>query len=116
MSKLPSPFTNRQETALTWLILILIVATLTALIATWLVLIVNSLDAVRTELLPQHFIAIVALPAAGAASFILIFIFRQTSGPVEIEGFSIKFKGAAGPLILWIMCFLAMAGAIKMVW
>jgi hypothetical protein len=41
---------------------------------------------------------------------------EQTSGPIEFEGLGFKFKGASGPVVLWVFCFLAIAGAIKLVW
>ena len=113
MTELGPKFNPRQESALTWLIVILIVVAFIALVGTWLFLVVG---AVPVELVAQHFVAIVGLPAVGAASFVIVFLFRQTSGPVEFEAFTIKFKGAAGPVILWILCFLAMTSAIKMVW
>ena len=108
--------TESQERALSFLIFLLIVLAFVALVGTWLTLVIVSFDEVRTALLIEHYVAIVGLPAAGAAAFVLVFLFRQTSGPIEIEAFGTKFRGATGPLVLWNLCFLSMAAAIKMVW
>ena len=67
-------------------------------------------------ILAGHFPAVVGLPSAAALSFALVVFLRQTDGPIEFEGLGFKFKGAAGQVVMWIMCFLAIAGAIKLVW
>ncbi|QKD02169.1 hypothetical protein [Mesorhizobium loti] len=69
-----------------------------------------------SRLIETKFDVIIGLPAAAIASFAIIAVLRQAAGPIEFEGFGFKFKGAAGPVILWIMCFLAMTTAIKWLW
>ncbi|MBY3382191.1 hypothetical protein [Rhizobium laguerreae] len=68
------------------------------------------------EFLDEHFAVLVALPTAAGISFLVVAYFRQLSGPVEFEAFGLKFKGTGGPTILWVVCFLAMAGAVKLLW
>jgi hypothetical protein len=106
----------RQEGIMSWLVFLLIVIVLAGLIGTWLAVVVTSYDDVQRELVLQHYVVIVGLPVAGVFSFIVVFLFKQTSGPVEFEAFTLKFRGAAGPVILWILCFLAIAAAIKVLW
>jgi hypothetical protein len=68
------------------------------------------------DVLREHSDAIIMLPeAAGIAIGIVVFL-RQTDGPVEFEGLGFKLKGAAGQVIMWILTFLAIAGAIKLLW
>jgi hypothetical protein len=67
-------------------------------------------------LLRDHFAAIVGLPGAVMVAFALVVFLRQTDGPVEFEGLGFKFKGASGQVIMWAVCFLSMAVAIKMCW
>lgn len=111
------PFlTPPQEKILSWVIFGLIVVAFLALISLWAFSILLSFDDVRRELLVQHFPAFVGLPAAGAAAFILLFLFRQVSGPIELQLFGIKCKGAEGPAILWTILFAVMAAAIKLLW
>lgn len=64
----------------------------------------------------QHFAGVVGLPAAAAASLFLVIVLRMVDGPLEVELGPLKFKGAAAPIVFWLLCFLAMALAIKMVW
>lgn len=68
------------------------------------------------EVLRLHFAAIIGLPGAAAVAFVLVVFLRQTDGPVEFEGLGFKFKGAAGQVVMWVVCFLAIATAIKMCW
>jgi hypothetical protein len=68
------------------------------------------------EILKLHFAAIVGLPGAAAVAFVIVVFLRQTDGPVEFEGLGFKFKGAAGQVVMWVLCFLAIAIAIKAVW
>jgi hypothetical protein len=68
------------------------------------------------DILVVHYAAIVGLPAAAAVSFILVVLLRQIDGPIEFEGLGFKFRGAAGQVVLWVLCFLAFSGAIKLLW
>jgi hypothetical protein len=68
------------------------------------------------DILKAHFAAIVGLPAGAAVSFILVVLLRQTDGPICFEGLSFKFKGASGQVAMWVLCFLAFAGAIRLCW
>lgn len=65
------------------------------------------------RLIEKHFGAIVGLPMAAVAAFIVVTLFRQREGPIEIEGPGFKMKGATGPVLLWAMCFWVIAWAIK---
>lgn len=60
--------------------------------------------------------AVVGLPLAAIASLCLVVLLESTSGRVELEVIGFKLKGAAGPAILWVICFLAMAVAIRANW
>jgi len=64
----------------------------------------------------QHFAAIVGLPMALLASFIVVLVLRVSAGPIEFEAWGLKFKGASAPIVFWILCFLSIAVSIKMLW
>ena len=68
------------------------------------------------EIARAHFAATVGLPAAALVSLCVVLFLEHTSGTIELEGFGLKFKGASGPIVLWVLCFLAIATAIKMLW
>lgn len=64
----------------------------------------------------KQFVAVVGLPSAALASLFLVMFLEQTSGPIEFEGLGFKFKGASGPVVLWVFCFLAIVASIKLLW
>jgi membrane-bound metal-dependent hydrolase YbcI (DUF457 family) len=81
-------------------------------IAAW----VNRFDPVLTEVVVKNFAAIIGLPFAFIASFVVVALFRQGETPLEFEGFGLKLRGAAGEIVLWILCFMAISGAIAVLW
>lgn len=64
----------------------------------------------------DHFAAIVGLPASAVASLFLVLVLRIAEGKIEVEIGALKFKGAAAPIVFWLVCFLGMSGAIKLLW
>jgi hypothetical protein len=68
------------------------------------------------ELLKEHYAAIMGLPGAAAGAFVLVTLFRQAEGQIKINLWGLQLEGAAGPVLLWVVCFLAIALAIKMIW
>jgi len=68
------------------------------------------------DVLEKHFHAIFGIPGAAVVAFVIVIFLRQADGPIEFEGLGFKFKGAAGQVVMWVVCFLAIAGAIKLVW
>jgi hypothetical protein len=64
----------------------------------------------------DHFAAVIGLPFAAISSLCLVLLLRYSAGPIEFEGLGFKFKGASGPIIMWVLCFLAMVSAIKLLW
>jgi hypothetical protein len=68
------------------------------------------------EILRDHFAAIIGLPGAAAVAFMLVVFLRQTEGPIEFKGLGFEFKGASGQVAMWVVCFLAIAVAIRLCW
>ena len=64
----------------------------------------------------EHFAAIVGLPMAALASLCIVLILRISSGPIEFKGFGFEFRGAAAPIVFWIICFFTISVCIKMLW
>jgi hypothetical protein len=50
--------------------------------------------------------ASVGLPVAGVFAFLVVAPFRTTEGRIKFEALGFKFEGAAGPIIMWVFCFL----------
>jgi len=68
------------------------------------------------KILGEHLPAVVGVPAAASAAFVIVVFLRQTDGPIEFEGLGFKLKGAAGQILMWVICFLSIAGALKWLW
>jgi predicted neutral ceramidase superfamily lipid hydrolase len=68
------------------------------------------------EIAKNHFAAVVGLPISAVFCVFLVVVLQQTSGPVKFEGLGFKFEGTSGQVVLWVLCFLAVAVAIKLVW
>jgi hypothetical protein len=64
----------------------------------------------------SHFAATIGLPSAALASLCIVIVLEGTAGPIQLEALGFKFKGAAGPIVFWIFCFLAIAFAIHLLW
>jgi hypothetical protein len=79
-------------------------------------IIVDLSQSYWTTIIREHFRAVVGLPMAAVAAFIVVALFRQREGPFEIEGPGFKLKGATGPVLLWVLCFWVIAWAIKETW
>jgi len=107
------------EAATFWRAMVLVIATV-AVFGTTVVVIVlrgdNEAQFNWVDILYDHFAAIIGLPGAACVAFGIVAFLRQTDGPIEFEGFGFKFKGAAGQVVMWVLCFLAIAGAIKLLW
>ncbi len=68
------------------------------------------------QLVMEQFRVIVALPAAGLFAFLVVTAFQVGAGPIDVEIFGFKFKGAGGPAIMWVIAFLASAMMIQVLW
>ena len=68
------------------------------------------------KLVTDQFPVLVALPLAGLGSLFLTLVLRISAGPMEFEAASVKFKGAAAPIVFWVLCFLCCVLAIKLLW
>lgn len=68
------------------------------------------------ELIRSQFPVIVGLPIAGFGALFVTLVLRISSGPIEFEAGPIRFKGGSAPIVFWVLCFLAMALATKLLW
>jgi hypothetical protein len=68
------------------------------------------------DVIAGHIPVVVGLPIGATLAFVIVSFLRQVDGPIEFEGLGFKFKGAAGQVIMWVICFLAIAAAIHWCW
>ena len=64
----------------------------------------------------DHYAALVGTPMSAISAFCIVSLLKVTSGPIEFEAFGLKFHGASGPIILWVICFLSVTAAFHLLW
>ena len=47
-------------------------------------------------------------------SLFVVLMLKFSSGPIEFEVIGFKFKGASGPIIMWVICFLVIVLAFSL--
>jgi hypothetical protein len=68
------------------------------------------------DLVKEHFPATLGLVGFAIVSFAIVVFLRQTEGPIELEGLGMKFRGAAGQVVLWAFCIIVFALCAKLLW
>ena len=68
------------------------------------------------QILQQHFAATVGLPLAAVGAFLIVNALQITAGNIEVEALGFKLRGASGPILLWVVVFMAISFAIRLVW
>jgi hypothetical protein len=66
--------------------------------------------------LVTHFAAIAGIPVSAGGSFVVVALFETVRGRIRFHGFGLSFEGASGPIVMWVLCFLSIAGAIRLLW
>ena len=75
-------------------------------------LISNDLSVIARD----HAAAMLGVPWAGGAAFIVVLLLRSSFGRIEYKILGMEFKGASGPIVLWVFCFLAEVLGIRLLW
>ena len=68
------------------------------------------------QMVASHPAATVGFAMSAITSFCVVSVFELRSGQMEMEIPGVKFKGASGPVIFWIACFLAGVWAHTVLW
>jgi hypothetical protein len=69
-----------------------------------------------TKLTKTHYAALVGTPMSAVTAFCIVSLLKVTSGPIEFEALGFKFRGASGPIVLWVLCFLSVVAAFHLLW
>ncbi len=78
---------------------------------------INPNETWLLKLIQKQFAALICMPIGLASALCIVIMFDVIQKEeIKISAFGVKFEGAAGPIILWIFCFLAIATAIRMLW
>lgn len=68
---------------------------------------------VWTAFVLSRFGLVIGLPMAAALAFGIVMAFQETSDdPLSIKLGPLEIAGPAGPILLWVVCFLAVVAAI----
>jgi len=68
------------------------------------------------ELMLEHFAALICVPMAALMAMSVVILLRFSVGPIEFRGLGFEFKGAAGQVVFWIFCFLAIVYGFYLLW
>ncbi len=68
------------------------------------------------DVLHRHYAAVLGVPMCSVAAICIVLVLEQAAGPIEFELLGFKLRGASGPVVLWVLVFLAMALAMRVLW
>ncbi len=69
------------------------------------------------QLIEKHYAATIGVPLSAITAFCIVLLLKVINlGPIEMEAFGFKFRGASGPVVLWIFCFLAVIFGVYLLW
>jgi hypothetical protein len=71
---------------------------------------------VLKDVISKHFLAVTGIPLSAIAATVVISMFRVTAGRIEFKALGFQFRGASGPVVLWIFCFLAFVSGLRILW
>jgi len=61
-------------------------------------------------------VAIAYVTFAASLALMLVLLLNFTLGPIEFNGLGFSFKGASGPVVLWVLCFLAIIAGLSVIY
>ena len=69
-----------------------------------------------TSIIMRNYATFFVLPFGAFFAYFLVATLENGRGPIEFEFMTMKFKGASGPIILWLMIFLVLIFALGKLW
>ena len=68
------------------------------------------------KMVQDHSAATIGVAMSAITAFCLVAILEVSRGAVEFEALGFKFRGASGPVVLWVLCFLVMIFGVWLLW
>ena len=68
------------------------------------------------QMVQQHPASTVGIGISAISAFFIVAVLELTTGAVQFEALGFKFQGAAGQVVLWVLCFLSMVFATWLLW
>ena len=105
---------QRTRNLITWIFAVGAVVLMTSVFGSMIVFYKNHPD-ILEEVARNHFRGMMGLPMAVMTALAIVTFLRVTSGNLEFKAFGFEFKGASGPVVLWVLTVLAcVAGTIAL--
>ncbi|MGF6351339.1 hypothetical protein [Variovorax sp. W2I14] len=73
-------------------------------------------DAGFVRLVVRNHLVFFGMPYAAFFAYYAVVTLESSRGPIQVEFGGLKFQGAAGPLIFWILIFLSVISGFKLLW
>jgi hypothetical protein len=99
-----------------WLKFIVVWTIIVGIVLWWSGFLLTLKSGPWTEIYFQHFPVTMGIPSAMIGAFVVCTLFRTTEGQIRFGGLGFHFEGAAGPIVMWILCFLAQIVVIYSLW
>jgi hypothetical protein len=64
----------------------------------------------------EHYVFFVGLPLAALLAHFLVGTLENTRGQIQFEAAGVTFKGASGPIIMWVLVYLALVVSFTLAW
>ena len=68
------------------------------------------------SLLIREYRAIVLIPISVGIAILVVLMLEQTAGQIQLSFGDLKFEGASGPIIFWILCFAILVFGLNLLW
>ena len=68
------------------------------------------------RMVQDHPAATIGVAMSAITAFCLVAILEISRGAIEFEALGFKFRGASGPVILWVFCFLVIVFSVWLLW
>ena len=69
-----------------------------------------------SSLVLRNYLIFFGMPYAAFFAYFMVITLESGRGPIEVDFSGLKFKGAAGPLIFWLLIFLSVQLGFKLFW
>ena len=107
---------ENNKKALGWLIFSFIGLFLSVIFVFFAIHLVSGTEWI-IKLIQEHFAAIVLVPLGQMAALCIVLLLKvSTSGAIKFQFLTFKFRGASGPIILWVLCFFSVIAGTKILW
>lgn len=68
------------------------------------------------QMVQEHPASTVGIGISAVSAFFIVAVLEFTTGAIQFEALGFKFHGAAGQVVLWVLCFLSMVFATWLLW